>query len=325
MGIRSTGGFLYWLARLLGDVDAVTEWVVDWGDGTTQTFGSWGAKTHTYDDGPATHAVAVDLVDEDGTHPDAGTKEVSVDNAPPVVVIDEVLNEMGSEDLLAGLTANLAASFADPGSLDSHTATVDWGDGTTETFDPATSPVEDSHVYDAAGTYTVEVTVTHSDGGAGTDSAEVTVLGPSEATGDVAQDLNDKLQDPDLDPAAAEAIGDALEALEGQNDGTANNRAVDHLESGNLNAALVKIRKAIQQMEAAEAADPELDLSEAKTALALTAKSVAVEVVEEAEAAAGTPEEQEKVDQAKDLLDEGDFLGAVAKHQDALRKAQSVS
>jgi hypothetical protein len=49
---------------------------------------------------------------------------------------------------------------------------------------------------------------------------------------------NDKLQDPDLDPAAAEAIGDALEALEGQNDGTANNGAVDHLESGNLNAAL---------------------------------------------------------------------------------------
>jgi hypothetical protein len=70
----------------------------------------------------------------------------------------------------------------------------------------------------------------------------------------------------------------------------------------------VKIRKAIQQMEAAEAADPELDLSEAKTAMALTAKSVAVEVVEEAQAAAGTPEEQEKVDQANDLLDEGDAL-----------------
>ena len=47
--------------------DTVTSYIVHWGDGNSDTYTSNGAKTHTYADGPATRAITVDLVDEDGT------------------------------------------------------------------------------------------------------------------------------------------------------------------------------------------------------------------------------------------------------------------
>src|SRR5205085_1795239 len=47
--------------------DTVTSYVVHWGDGNDDTYGSNGVKTHTYADGPNTRAITVDLVDEDGT------------------------------------------------------------------------------------------------------------------------------------------------------------------------------------------------------------------------------------------------------------------
>ena len=47
--------------------DTVTSYIVHWGDGSTDTYATNGAKTHTYADGPANCAITVDLVDEDGT------------------------------------------------------------------------------------------------------------------------------------------------------------------------------------------------------------------------------------------------------------------
>ena len=55
--------------------DTVTQWIVDWGDGTpAETFASGGLKNHTYADGGNTYTIQVDLVDEDGTHLNAGSK-----------------------------------------------------------------------------------------------------------------------------------------------------------------------------------------------------------------------------------------------------------
>ena len=51
--------------------DTVTDYVVHWGDGSSDTYNSNGDKTHTYADGPDNHAITVDLVDEDDTYPDA--------------------------------------------------------------------------------------------------------------------------------------------------------------------------------------------------------------------------------------------------------------
>ena len=65
-------------------------------------------------------------------------------------------------------TVRLMIPFTDPGVLDTHTATVDWGDGTTQTDVPITSGGYVDHVYDgsvADGPTTVTVTVADNGGG----------------------------------------------------------------------------------------------------------------------------------------------------------------
>jgi predicted outer membrane repeat protein len=74
-----------------------------------------------------------------------------------------------------------SATFTDPGILDTHTATIDWGDGTVESgsvVPPANGQpgqIRGSHVYADNGEYTVTVTVTDDDGEAGTESLIVNV------------------------------------------------------------------------------------------------------------------------------------------------------
>src|SRR5262249_51862452 len=68
------------------------------------------------------------------------------------------------------------ATYHDPGALDTHTATVDWGDGTPPVAAPAVGGhVAATHVYDDNGVYTATVTVTDNVGAATSDSFAVTV------------------------------------------------------------------------------------------------------------------------------------------------------
>src|SRR5439155_26912254 len=64
--------------------DTVSSYVVHWGDGSSDTYGSNGPKSHTYADGPNDYNVTVDLVDEDGTFLDrANPLSVHVNNVAP--------------------------------------------------------------------------------------------------------------------------------------------------------------------------------------------------------------------------------------------------
>ena len=68
--------------------DTVSSYVVHWGDGNTDTYTTAGAKSHTYADGPATHSITVDLVDEDGTFLNrANALSVTVNNVAPSIAI----------------------------------------------------------------------------------------------------------------------------------------------------------------------------------------------------------------------------------------------
>lgn len=94
---------------------------------------------------------------------------VTVNNvAPTVTAVGDALDE--------GLTASVSATFVDPGALDTHSAAIDWGDGSpaqaVTIFELAAGV---SHVYGDNGTFEVTVTVTDDDGGVGVDTADVVV------------------------------------------------------------------------------------------------------------------------------------------------------
>ena len=65
----------------------MTAFVVHWDDGLTDTYATAGDVTHTYADGPASPLITVDLVDEDGTHLDAGALAIEVTNVSPTGVL----------------------------------------------------------------------------------------------------------------------------------------------------------------------------------------------------------------------------------------------
>jgi parallel beta-helix repeat protein len=76
-------------------------------------------------------------------------------------------------------------TFIDPGYLDTHTASWDWGDGSTiesgivteeNEYPDATGVVEGSHLYGDNGVYTIELVITDDDNGGGSDSTLLTVV-----------------------------------------------------------------------------------------------------------------------------------------------------
>ena len=115
--------------------DTVAQYRVHWGDGTpietltaAAVAAAGGNVTHTYQDGPATRSISVDLVDEDGTHAGAGDLNVAVQNVTPVITS----LSPSATTLAEGGTLTLGGSFEDAGLLDAHTVRIDWGDGTAK-------------------------------------------------------------------------------------------------------------------------------------------------------------------------------------------------
>jgi 5-hydroxyisourate hydrolase-like protein (transthyretin family) len=82
-----------------------------------------------------------------------------------------------------GGTVTLDATFTDPGTLDTHTAMIDWeNDGTyDDTMLLVTSPIQKTHSYADAGVYTVKLTVEDDDLGSDTEIFQyVVVYDPSD-------------------------------------------------------------------------------------------------------------------------------------------------
>ena len=145
----------------------VDEAVLDEVDGAGTVFGS-----HIYPDDDAYTVIAC-LVDDDGAE-GCTALPVTVHNVAPSVQSNADLS------VHRGLATVLdLAAFTDPGVLDSHTATIDWGDGTTDdglvVGNGGAGSVQGSHAYTASGTYTVEVCVTDDDGDTGCGQTTIDV------------------------------------------------------------------------------------------------------------------------------------------------------
>src|SRR5262249_42972951 len=140
--------------------DTVTQYVVHWGDGSSDTYTSAGGKTHVYADGPAPRPITVDLTDEDGSYTDRGNpRSLTVNNVPPTITAFNV-PATGAE----GSPVALSAAATDPAGANDpliYTWTVTRPDGSNFTLTGASAtftPADD-------GSYRVSLTVTDDDGG----------------------------------------------------------------------------------------------------------------------------------------------------------------
>jgi PKD repeat protein len=129
----------------------------DFGDGTTSASAS---EFHAYlQDGTYTATLTVTGQQTGATSSD--TVEVTVVNIAPGLT---GLTPVPGSPFVPGQTVEFATYFYDPGVLDAHTATIDWGDGNTGVptiteFGDGGGQISASHAYAAGGVYTIHYTV----------------------------------------------------------------------------------------------------------------------------------------------------------------------
>jgi predicted extracellular nuclease len=131
-------------------------------DGTFETPGQ--SVTFAGIDGPATLTVSVQVTDDGGLST-VDTTTITVNNIAPT--LEPITGP--TEPVAISLPVTISAAFTDPGILDTHTAVIEWGDGTTSagsiTEASGSGSVSGSHTYATPGIYTISMTVTDKDGG----------------------------------------------------------------------------------------------------------------------------------------------------------------
>ena len=171
---------------------------IDWGDPLspnnteTYTFAASATGTQTFtlthqylDDNPTatsqdTYTISVTVTDDD-TLSDGDTTTVLVKNVDPVIssfASDATFEDKAEE----GEPVNIFGEFTDIGTLDTHTAVVDWGDGSaletvTVIQGAGSGTIEGSHAYTSGGIYTITVTLTDDDTGAVQQTTTAVVTG----------------------------------------------------------------------------------------------------------------------------------------------------
>ena len=145
--------------------DTIAQYIVHWGDGSSDTYTTGGVKSHIYADGPDSHSITVDLVDEDGTFVNrANDLSVVVNNVAPTLT--SVVSSQGDvAHVSVDGRVSLTGKFHDPG-IDTHRVRVAWGDGVVEevSVQEASETFSGSHTYARGGIYRVVVTAIDSDG-----------------------------------------------------------------------------------------------------------------------------------------------------------------
>ena len=93
---------------------------------------------------------------------DSDTTTATIYNVAPTITS---LGGLPTDPISIGETIELTSTFTDPGIYDTHTATIEWGDGTETAGTVSDNMVTASHTYGDAGVYTVILTVIDDDGG----------------------------------------------------------------------------------------------------------------------------------------------------------------
>lgn len=168
------------LTATASDDNGITSksWSITGGTGTCAIADASAASTTATctDDGGYTATLIV----SDGVNPPVSTSTtLTAANVAPSVVGTPI----GHRVALNAPTP-VSFTFTDPGSGDTHTCSIAWGDGviTTGTVDEAAHTCTGSHAYGVAGTYAATATVTDDDSGAGSAAVSVEVVAPPVVT-----------------------------------------------------------------------------------------------------------------------------------------------
>jgi uncharacterized delta-60 repeat protein len=146
---------------------AVYQWDFDY-DGVTFNVDATGvAPSRLADDGAATRRVALRVLDNEGAASDVVEAAVDIRNVAPT------LNATAPAPAVEGLTYTLNLAVTDPGRDTVVSWSVDWGDGTVDTFTGATPAA--THLYADNGSYVALVGATDEDGTYAVGSRNVTV------------------------------------------------------------------------------------------------------------------------------------------------------
>jgi trimeric autotransporter adhesin len=149
----------------------------DCGDGAGYgAFGSSNRRNCTVPEGSTgTRTVRGKIRDQDGSMREYSASVAIVPNAPVVTII----SPGNGDSFVLGSSIDLVAMFTDRNSDDTHTCTVDWGDGTaieegSLSEDASAGNCAASHTFGAPGEYVVTVAVDDSKGNSAT--AEVRII-----------------------------------------------------------------------------------------------------------------------------------------------------
>ncbi|MDQ2967592.1 MAG: PKD domain-containing protein, partial [Actinomycetota bacterium] len=178
------------LALTFADADAADTHTVSvvWGDGTTSapvalasTVTTYSAS-HVYAD-TGTYQVVLTL-DDSAAHSVSATASVSPTNVAPSVGA----LTLSPASVVDHQTLTLSGDFIDPGTADTFTLTVLWGDTTssTQSLAAGTRSFSVTHAYAAAGPETITASVTDRDNGVGSSTANLVVLPSNHAPADLA-------------------------------------------------------------------------------------------------------------------------------------------
>jgi len=118
------------------------------------------------------YTISVTVSDDSGAS-GSGSTSVTVTNVAPSTLVVTATPESAE----VGETVTLNGTFSDPGSKDSHSAVISWGDGSITTVDLGVGARSFSaqHQYGTVGEFQISVTLTDDDSGSATASDSVSV------------------------------------------------------------------------------------------------------------------------------------------------------
>ena len=236
-------------------------------NGIFETQGNTANFSAALVDGPTNLQIPVEARHSMGGAPGTANTVVTVMNVAPQAtqfsVVDSAGNPINSTVpwVLTGLPVGIAASFTDPGTLDHQTAQISWGDGTTESnsvfnaFDEAfgdgTGSLTHTHVFNAAGTYAVDLAIADDDGGFDIESASVRVVTPEQAVIELIA-MIDTVIASTTDTKVLADLQKARHALTGSNDNSQNGALQKIRSEENEAAASFALTSAALLQKAAE-------------------------------------------------------------------------